>query len=174
MKIDIAVIRNQINLKSCIERYTGGRFNRNGFIRCPFHTDKTPSLSIKGERFRCFSCDRGGDVIDFTREYFSLEFRAACKKLSDDYGLHLNIDCKESVVKKPVGLWDRAISDHAEQRERTIKAQIEQTEKERERIEKHIREMIQQGSVNWKEIDRLEDEADRKDSTIRFMRALKA
>ena len=31
---------------------------------CPFHSDTNPSLSFKGERYTCFSCGAGGDVID--------------------------------------------------------------------------------------------------------------
>ena len=34
------------------------------FVHCPFHIDKTPSLSISLEKgiFRCFSCQRGGSI----------------------------------------------------------------------------------------------------------------
>jgi len=40
-----------------------------GMNCCPFHVEKTPSLSIfKGdERFHCFGCGAGSDVVDFYR-----------------------------------------------------------------------------------------------------------
>jgi DNA primase len=37
-------------------------------LRCPFHDDKTPSLSISAEtgKFHCFGCHaKGGDIFDF-------------------------------------------------------------------------------------------------------------
>jgi DNA primase len=37
-------------------------------LRCPFHEDKTPSLSISAEtgKFHCFGCHaKGGDIFDF-------------------------------------------------------------------------------------------------------------
>jgi DNA primase len=37
-------------------------------LRCPFHDDKTPSLSINAEtgKFHCFGCHaKGGDILDF-------------------------------------------------------------------------------------------------------------
>lgn len=41
------------------------------FYRCPFHNDKTPSLSINDKKgvFKCFSCGRGGHYFDFVYQY---------------------------------------------------------------------------------------------------------
>ena len=36
-----------IDLKSLIENETGEKFNREGFNKCPFHNEKTPSLSVR-------------------------------------------------------------------------------------------------------------------------------
>ena len=42
------------------------KFNNRHYANCPFHNDKTPSLHWFGEnRWHCFSCGEGGDVIDF-------------------------------------------------------------------------------------------------------------
>ncbi|MDU7214528.1 CHC2 zinc finger domain-containing protein [Clostridium sp.] len=79
-----------IDLKELIESETGSRFNRDGYICCPFHADKTPSLSVKffpdanKQRFKCWGCNEQGDAIDFisklnnksyieAREYLGLE-----------------------------------------------------------------------------------------------------
>ena len=79
-----------INLMELIESETGSRFNREGYICCPFHADKTPSLSVKffpdanKQRFKCWGCNEQGDAIDFisklnnksyieAREYLGLE-----------------------------------------------------------------------------------------------------
>jgi len=38
---------------------------RHGMVSCPFHDDNTPSMSLrKHNRYKCFSCDAKGDVID--------------------------------------------------------------------------------------------------------------
>lgn len=51
---------------------------------CPFHNDRSPSLSIYsgGKRWYCFGCGKGGDVIDFVRELHQIEFRAAAAMLA--------------------------------------------------------------------------------------------
>lgn len=40
-------------------------------IKCPFHTDETPSLGVNKVKkvYNCFSCGRGGDYISFLKEY---------------------------------------------------------------------------------------------------------
>ena len=138
MKVNVSEIVNRVDLKSAIEQYTGGRFNRNGFISCPFHVDREPSLSVKRERFHCFSCDRGGDVIDFTQTYFNLDFRAASKKLSIDFNLGLNIECREKEKTEEPDFWTKVISEHDEKRKRHIQEIIAKKKEERESIEKKI------------------------------------
>lgn len=32
---------------------------------CPFHAEKTPSLLVKGGRYRCLGCGASGDVTGF-------------------------------------------------------------------------------------------------------------
>jgi hypothetical protein len=48
-------------------------------IRCPFHDDDTPSLSIDSEKglWRCFGCGEGGDAITFLQRTRGLEFGEA-------------------------------------------------------------------------------------------------
>ena len=51
---------------------------------CPFHSDKNPSMHIweDSQRYKCFSCGAGGDVITFTIEFYKLSFLEALKELS--------------------------------------------------------------------------------------------
>ncbi len=50
---------------------------------CPFHPDSDPSFDIypwrDGERFGCFACGVGGDVLDFIQMYWKLGFRESCE-----------------------------------------------------------------------------------------------
>jgi DNA primase len=43
---------------------------------CPFHDDKTASMSVAGvpDRFKCFGCDVGGDVIEYVSRRYNLSF----------------------------------------------------------------------------------------------------
>lgn len=56
------------------------RFNK---IICPFHEDKTPSLSldVKNNRWKCFGCNKKGDVIDFVMGLQNISFTQAVKQL---------------------------------------------------------------------------------------------
>lgn len=52
--------------------YYGVRIGQNGMCRCPFHSDKTPSMKINETYYYCFGCHSTGDVIDFTARLFNL------------------------------------------------------------------------------------------------------
>lgn len=74
---------NDIDLKALIESETGEKFNREGYIKCPFHSEKTPSMSVKffpnanKQRYKCWGCETQGDVIDFIRKYKNMEYNEA-------------------------------------------------------------------------------------------------
>ena len=116
-------IKDSIPLKQCMERY-GIKFNDRGKCCCPFHKEKTPSLSLKDNHFKCFGCGAGGDIFDFMVMYFHIGLYAAMKQLDTDFGL---------------GLLDKELTPHQkriireEQRRRKSAQLIEQAEKERKR-----------------------------------------
>lgn len=85
-------IKQAVTMKKAAEFY-GFNPNRAGYICCPFHGEDTPSLKIYSDNrgWYCFGCNRGGDVIDFVRSLYNLDFPAACKKINDDFALGLNI-----------------------------------------------------------------------------------
>lgn len=87
---------NAIDLRNIIESETGLKFNRGNKISCPFHTDKTPSLSIKEDKWHCFSCGCGGDAIDFISQLKGFNYIEACKYL----GVDLNEDYKVIVEEE--------------------------------------------------------------------------
>lgn len=51
--------------------------------RCPFHDDHTASLSVGGvaDRYHCFGCGAGGDVIDYVGRLHGVGFRRAIEIL---------------------------------------------------------------------------------------------
>lgn len=58
---------------------------------CPFHNEKTPSFVVSDAKqiFTCFGCGATGDVIEFTKRYYNLDFQGAIEKLARDYGIEI-------------------------------------------------------------------------------------
>lgn len=68
--IDIDSIRQNNPIQSVVEKFTGQQVTRRN-IHCPFHEDKNPSMHVYDDgKFKCFSCGRHGDVIDFVGYFF--------------------------------------------------------------------------------------------------------
>lgn len=88
-----AQIKQALTMQEVAERY-GFTPNRNGYIQCPFHNEKTASLKIyPGERgWHCFGCGAGGSVIDFVMRLFDITFPQAIVRLSADFNLGLSND----------------------------------------------------------------------------------
>lgn len=72
-----------IDLKALIEAETEERFNKEGYIKCPFHIEKSPSLSIKffpdrnKYKFKCWGCKEQGDALDFIMKFRKLGYKEA-------------------------------------------------------------------------------------------------
>ena len=56
---------------------------------CPFHDDKSPSMSVSPSKgiFKCFSCQQGGNVFQFIMEHEGLSYPLAIKFLADKYNI---------------------------------------------------------------------------------------
>ena len=63
---------------------------------CPFHNEKTPSFSVKNNHFRCFGCQKSGDAVGFTAEYFSISAYKAALKLNQDFALNVKPPTNEN------------------------------------------------------------------------------
>lgn len=61
------------------------RAGANFVALCPFHKEKTPSFNVNPHRqiYHCFGCHKGGDVFTFVKEYESIDFVEAVKRLAD-------------------------------------------------------------------------------------------
>lgn len=73
-----------IDLKQLIENETGHRFTRDNKICCPFHSEKSPSFSVRFNsdnnkwQWKCFGgCNTSGDAIDFIMQYKGTDYKAA-------------------------------------------------------------------------------------------------
>src|SRR5215207_2863457 len=61
------------------------RAGANFVTLCPFHKEKSPSFNVNPHRqiFHCFGCHKGGDVFTFVKEYESIDFMEALRRLAD-------------------------------------------------------------------------------------------
>ena len=66
---DVAVVRDRSPIADVIGERVALRNAGGGNLKglCPFHEEKSPSLSVSPARglFHCFGCGVGGDVIRF-------------------------------------------------------------------------------------------------------------
>ena len=84
-------IKERLTAREVVEFY-GFHPNRSGYIRCPFHNEKTASLKIYDggkDGWHCFGCGAGGSVIDFVMKLFDIDFRQACVRLNMDFSMGL-------------------------------------------------------------------------------------
>ena len=66
----IADIKARVKIADVMEAY-GIKLKRSGsgFLACcPFHNDRSPSMSVSNELYCCYGCDAGGDVIRFVED----------------------------------------------------------------------------------------------------------
>ena len=86
------IIGEEVSLKKQGSSYVG---------LCPFHDDKKPSLSVSNVKgiYKCFSCDTGGDAIDFTMRFKNMDFKDTIEHIAN----------KNSIVYSPKVLSEEEI-----------------------------------------------------------------
>ncbi|MEW6536424.1 MAG: CHC2 zinc finger domain-containing protein [Candidatus Auribacterota bacterium] len=88
--MDIEKIREQLKECNPIEDVISEFIHvDNNKAKCPFHEDKTPSLSINidGQYFHCFGCGVGGDVFSFIMQYKNCNYLEASQFLAQRTGI---------------------------------------------------------------------------------------
>ena len=90
---DIAQVRERASIDQVVGQYVQLRGAGGGSLKglCPFHNEKTPSLSIDPARglYHCFGCGKSGDVFSWVQESQSLDFREALELLARRAGVTL-------------------------------------------------------------------------------------
>jgi putative DNA primase/helicase len=100
--IDVPALRSAALAPDIIGRYVA--LTKHGHEHkglCPFHTEKTPSFTVYGDKFHCFGCGAHGDVIDFVRKVESLDFRAAADRVAGMVGTFAAPDAPAAERMKP-------------------------------------------------------------------------
>ena len=93
MKEEILTV---LNMKNILDKY--GIKTKKYMCNCPFHKDNSPSMRVYDKSFYCFSCNRTGDLIEFVKQYFNLNFQEAMEKINYDFNLGLKT--KNRISKK--------------------------------------------------------------------------
>jgi DNA primase len=85
-------VKSQVDIVKTIGEYV--RLKRSGSTGrylglCPFHTEKTPSFNVNAtmQRYKCFGCNLGGDVLQFVMEIERVSFFEALKMLAERNGI---------------------------------------------------------------------------------------
>ena len=78
----VAIIDNYVQLRPAGASFKG---------LCPFHNDHNPSFQVdpKFQNFRCWSCNKFGDVFTFIQEYEKVSFLEARSILAQRAGIDL-------------------------------------------------------------------------------------
>lgn len=78
----VRVISTYVKLKKTGANYMG---------LCPFHSEKSPSFSVSGNKqmYHCFGCGASGNVYTFVMQYENFTFVEAVKYLADKSGITL-------------------------------------------------------------------------------------
>lgn len=79
-------IKSSVKLMDLLSEY-GIKPDRKGFICCPFHNEKTPSMKIypKSNTYYCFGCGASGDVFKFIQNMENCDFKTAFIRLGGTY-----------------------------------------------------------------------------------------
>ena len=93
---DLAAVRERTDMVKLVSNYvTLKKAGHDSFVGlCPFHTEKTPSMSVSPSKgmYHCFGCGAGGDAIRFLREVEQLDFAEAVERLAKEAGITLRYE----------------------------------------------------------------------------------
>ena len=89
---DIERIRSAVSIVDIVGQHVQlKRTGRNWVGLCPFHAERTPSFNVREEtgRYRCFGCDKSGDVFTFVQETEHTDFVGSVEYLANRAGITL-------------------------------------------------------------------------------------
>ena len=85
-------LKKRSNISDFILATTSGKLRgTKGMALCPFHGEKTASMSFTDVEnlFHCFGCKEGGDIFKYVQEINNLEFQDAIEFVAEKYGFKL-------------------------------------------------------------------------------------
>lgn len=167
VKMAAQTIRDTVPMAEILDIY--GYQTKHGFMCCPFHGEKEPSLKVYPDTggWHCFGCERGGSVIDFVMEHEGCNFRTAV--IAIDHALKLNLmdpneDAFAAEDEKRIQDWlDRfvravnkyldAVRDIIEREQQTRLAMVRMLEEKRDTDPQSLTASDWDAINSWKEED---------------------
>lgn len=104
---DIEAVRERTDIVAVISGYL--QLKKAGGDRlvglCPFHTEKTASLSVSPSKqlYYCFGCGEGGNVFSFLRKLENLSFGEVVERLAGPVGITLRYEGQTSSDRRTAG-----------------------------------------------------------------------
>lgn len=125
------LVRTRAPLRDVLSFYTGQEPDRNGYICCPFHGEKTPSFHVRPDRpgrtpgYYCFGCGWTGSVIDFVMQKNNTDALDAARDINDTFGLGADFrdfaDIREYAQRRAR---DRKLNDELNDYREVISAEV--------------------------------------------------
>jgi DNA primase len=114
---DIAIVREKTPIDEIIGEHVQLRNAGGGNLKgiCPFHDEKSPSLSVSPSRglYHCFGCGAGGDVIRFVQNIEHVDFSEAVERLAGRANIQLRYVEGGAPTNRNHGQRARLIEAHA-------------------------------------------------------------
>lgn len=125
---EIEEIKQRVDIVDLVGQYVALKkagVNHKGL--CPFHHERTPSFMVNPSRqiFKCFGCNKGGDIFTFIQEIEKVEFGDALRILANRAGVVLKPRTKPRPGEAPseksryfainalaTGLFHKILTDH--------------------------------------------------------------
>lgn len=113
---DIEAVKSSVNMVQLAGQY-GFRVNRSGFMVCPFHGDKNPSMKVYSgystrDGYHCYSCGAAGTIFSFVMRYEELDFEPAVRRIAGMFGIPISDGTEPTAEDK------RRIADRRAEQER--------------------------------------------------------
>ena len=106
----LSQIRSQNNVVEVVSQFVSLKKSGSGYSGlCPFHDEKTPSFHVHPLKqcYRCFGCNKGGNVFTFLMAMEGLTFPQAVEKLAKRSGVELPKESRYLSLKSSEGLFKR-------------------------------------------------------------------
>ena len=115
-KDSIESLKLKAKISDFVLSSTNGKIRGNkGMALCPFHGEKTASMSFTDEEnlFHCFGCKEGGDIFKYVQLINSVEFQESVEIVADKYAFSLKYtDSKFESDQKNLIKIMKTISDY--------------------------------------------------------------
>lgn len=152
----IETIKERVTITELLSYY-GLTVDRNGFTRCPFHQEKTPSMKVyvKDNRVKCFGCGVNSDQIDFVVRMNKCSVPEAIRYIGEIF--HLEFDRKLTKSEKRKLVADRKEREREKKRKEKYEAYKKETEQKLLRIKAIADNLYNENIKVVKELEKEEE-----------------